>query len=172
MEDHALGFALFAALMISPLTGAAQDVNSSAERVEDSRLTSGRVKVSPFELDSAPFTFHSADGKSETCKPSSSLNLSCSKEDEPLPPMIGGIVTQGGKRFLIACVEGDGTCIRPRYGYAIAELDGRNVQFLEWNVVTTDRKTGRKLDTAPTYFFRDRVFGRVFSVRLPDCGCM
>lgn len=39
-----------------------------------------------------------------------------------------------------------------RYGHATAEIDARNVQFLEWTVVATDRKTGRKLDAAPTFF--------------------
>jgi hypothetical protein len=120
---------------------------------ENITLKSGRLWILPLELDSAPFEFQSADGKKETCRVFSTEDLHCSKEGESyVPTMVGAIGVQSGKRYLIACVDGDTSCLRPKYGVATVEVEGRTVRSLEWNIVITDRKTGRRIDDAPAFF--------------------
>jgi hypothetical protein len=120
---------------------------------ENITLKSGRLWILPLELDSVPFEFQSADGKKETCKAFSTEELHCSKKGESyVPMMIGAIGVQGGKRYLLACVAADTSCLRPKYGVATVEVEGRTVRSLEWNIVMKDRKTGRKIDDAPAFF--------------------
>jgi hypothetical protein len=143
---------------------AQRNVSELAQRVRD--LKSGRVKVLPLELDSPDFVFTSADSDTETCSAYDSSRLSCTKEkNKSVTTMIAAVALQQGTKYLLACVDGDSTCFRPKYGYATVAVEGRTVQFLEWNVATSDRKTGRTIDSAPAFF---TVLTRVDATTLPQ----
>jgi hypothetical protein len=65
---------------------------------------------------------------------------------------IAAVVTQQDQRFLIGCRQYDSTCFRPQYGIFSAVVEGKTLRFLDWQVIATDRKTGKTIDQAPAIF--------------------
>ena len=54
---------------------------------------------------------------------------------------------------MIGCIQSDDTCLRPEYGLYSIEVEGKTVTFLDYSIVDTDTRTGRKIgDPRPAFF--------------------
>ena len=132
----------------------AKDPSESGAVIQEAgMLKTGQVRVSPLELGSS---YRILLGTTyQDCDVVTTDEMSCLSAEAVRVArwFTGAIITQGGRRYLIGCIRSDDTCLRPNYGTLSIEIEGTTVRFLNYNIVTTDNRTGRQVgDSKPPFF--------------------